>query len=134
MMADMSDRGSSFPNLTSSRPLRLGTTLAVVLALCATVPTADAAVYKCTDEAGKTTYSDLPCDSKSKALTLSDPTKGKKTDPHMCAQLLDELNRLAADADNNSRKGRAESAANANRRKALTTQYQARCVSISRSK
>jgi uncharacterized protein DUF4124 len=130
----MPDRGSSFPSFMSSRTQRLGTKLAIALALCATVPPAHAAVYKCTDEAGKTTYSDLPCDSKSKALTLSDPTKGKKTDPHMCAQLLDELNRLTAEADNSARKGRAESAANANRRKTLTTQYQARCVSISRSK
>jgi uncharacterized protein DUF4124 len=130
----MPDRGSTFPNLISSRPLRLGTKLAIALALCATVPPAHAAVYKCTDDAGKTTYSDLPCDSKSKALTLSDPTKGKKTDPRMCAQILDELNRLAAEADSNTRKGRAESAASANHRTALKKQYADRCVGISRSK
>jgi hypothetical protein len=103
----------------------------VGLAAWANMPTAQAAVYKCTDSAGKTTYSDLPCGSSSKPLALTDSTKGKGTDPHVCAQLLDELNRLAVEADRNAQKGRAESAGSVNRRKSLTRQYEDRCVSIS---
>jgi hypothetical protein len=84
--------------------------------------------------AGKTTYSDLPCDSGAKPLRLGDDSKGNATDPHMCAQLLDELNRLAAEADRNAKAGRAQSSTSAKRRQALTRQYEARCVGISRSK
>ena len=107
--------------------------VALALALSTMVPAASAAIYKCTD-GGKTVYSDLPCGTGSKPLALPPTSGGKKTDPHMCAQLLDELNRLAAEADENARKGRAESSASASRRKALTRQYEARCVSISRSR
>jgi hypothetical protein len=114
--------------------LRLAMTLAAALALWAIAPVAQAAVYKCTDGAGKTTYADVPCDSGSKPLALSDPAKGKKTDPHVCAQLQDELNRLAAEADRNAKKGRTESSGSAARRKSLTRQYEDRCVSISRSR
>jgi len=94
---------------------------------------AHAGIYKCTDAAGKTTYSELPCDSHPQALKLGDP-KGTPTDPHMCEQLLDELNRLAAEADRGAKAGHAQSASSTNRRKALTRQYEARCVGISRSK
>ena len=114
--------------------LRFATNLAVAFAICATVSIAHAAVYKCKDSAGKTTYSDIPCDSGSKPLKLPDPTKGNGTDPHMCEQLLDETNRLATEADRNAKAGRTQSSASANRRKALTKQYEARCVGISRSK
>ena len=108
--------------------------VALVLALGAAISVAQAAVYKCTDTAGKTTYSDLPCDSGSKPLKLGGDTKGNATDPHMCAQLLDELNRLAAEADRGAKAGRAQSPSSMNRRKALTKQYETRCVGISRSK
>jgi hypothetical protein len=114
--------------------LRFAITFAAALALCALAPVARAAVYKCTDSAGKTTYSDVPCDAGSKPLALSDPAKGKGTDPHVCAQLQDELNRLAAEADRNAKKGRTESSGSAARRKSLTRQYEDRCVSISRSR
>jgi len=106
--------------------------LGAALALCALAAAAHAAVYKCTDAAGKTTYADVPCDSGAKPLALPDSTKGRNTDPHMCAQLQDELNRLAAEADRNARRGKTESTASANRRKSLTRQYEDRCVSVSR--
>jgi hypothetical protein len=106
---------------------------AVVFAFGAAI-SAQAAVYKCTDAAGKTTYSDLPCDSSGKPLKLGGDSKGSATDPHMCAQLLDELNRLAAEADRGAKAGRAQSASSTNRRKSLTKQYETRCVGISRSK
>jgi flagellar motility protein MotE (MotC chaperone) len=107
--------------------------LAIALAVCAIAPIAQAQVYKCTDAAGRTTYSDTPCDSRSKPLSLPDPAKRSATDPNMCAQLLDELNRLAAAADRNTQRARKESASSANRRKSLTRQYEARCVGIARS-
>ncbi len=106
---------------------------ALFLVFGAATSVARAAVYKCQDAAGKTTYSDLPCDSGAKPLRLGDG-KANATDPHMCAQLLDELNRLAAEADRGTKAGRAQSASSANRRKALTKQYETRCVGISRSK
>ena len=114
--------------------LRFGVNLAVTLAICTTVSIAHAHIYKCKDSAGKTTYADLPCDSGSKPLKLSDDTKGKTTDPHMCEQLLDETNRLATEASRKAKTDRSQSSANANRRRALTRQYEARCVGISRSK
>jgi hypothetical protein len=117
----------------SNIALRFCAKLAVALALCTTASIAHASVYKCTDSAGKTTYSDTPCDSRARPLKLADDNKGK-TDPHMCEQLLDETNRLAAEANRNSKMSHAQSTANANRRKALTRQYEARCVGISRSK
>src|SRR5436190_15975365 len=94
--------------------LRLGVNLAVTLALCAAVSIAQAYVYKCKDSAGKTTYSDLPCDSGSKPLKLPDGGKGKPTDPHMCEQLLDETNRLATETNRNAKMNRAQSSDNAN--------------------
>jgi hypothetical protein len=108
--------------------------IAGLFGLAAIMPTAQAAVYKCTDSAGKTTYADVPCDSGSKPLALPDPTRPRGTDPHVCAQLQDELNRLAAEADRNARRGKPESTASANRRKSLDRQYADRCVSVSRSR
>lgn len=90
-------------------------------------------IYKCTDSAGKTTYSDAPCGSASKPLALPDAAKGSATNPSMCAQLLDETNRLAAEAQRDASRGRAESAGNAKRRQKLAQQYQARCAAITPS-
>lgn len=114
--------------------LRLATNIAFALALGAIATVTQAAVYKCTDSAGKTTYSDVPCDAGSKPLALPDPTQARGTDPHVCAQLQDELNRLAAESDRNARRGKPESTSSANRRKALNRQYADRCVSVSRSR
>ena len=114
--------------------LRCARNIGAAVAFCVTVPVTQAAVYKCTDSAGKTTYSDAPCDSGSKPLSLSDPTQGKGTDPHVCAQLQDELDRLAAEADRNAKRGKPESTSSANRRKSLSRQYADRCVSVSRSR
>jgi hypothetical protein len=108
-------------------------TIAIALAIGIFTPAADAQVYKCKDAAGKTIYGDTPCDSASKPLRLTDPGKASTTDPQMCAQLLDELNRLAADVDRNAQNGRPESASSAKRRQGLTRQYEARCVGIARS-
>ena len=107
--------------------------VAVALAFFATVSIAHAEVYKCADGNGKTTYSDAPCDSRTKPLKLPNDTDGKATDANMCAQLLDETRRLGAEADRDAKRGRAEHSDNAKRRQALTKQYQARCVGIARS-
>jgi hypothetical protein len=105
-----------------------------VLLAAAAVSLADAQVYKCTDAAGKTTYSDAPCDAAATPLKLpEDPTKGTGTNPHMCAQLQDETRRLKAEADRDAKRGIAESADSAKRREAMDRRYAARCVGISRS-
>ena len=91
-------------------------------------------VYKCTDGAGKTTYADAPCDSASKPLKLPEDPKHNTTNPHVCAQLLDEVARLDAEVRRDAKRGRAESTENAKRRKAVTSRYEARCVGISRSR
>jgi len=107
--------------------------MALALVICTTVSTAHGQVYKCTDSAGRTTYADAPCDSKGKPLKLPSDPKRSATDPHVCAQLLDERQRLAAEGERDARRGRAESNSSAQRREALTRQYEARCVGIRRS-
>ena len=107
--------------------------IAVAFVIFATASIAHGQVYKCTDGNGKTTYSDAPCDSGNKPLKLPNDTNGKVTDPNMCAQLLDERRRLAAEADRNLKRGSAERADSAKRRQALTKQYEARCIGIARS-
>lgn len=107
---------------------------ALALALCALTPSAHGQVYKCTDGTGRTTYSDAPCAAASKPHKLpDDPTGSSATNPNMCAQLLDETQRLAAEADRAAQRGRTESAASAKRRQTLTRQYEARCAGIVRS-
>src|SRR5258708_4418642 len=113
--------------------LRRATQMALARAICTTVSIGHGQIYKCPDSAGKTIYADAPCDSKGKPLKLPSDAKGAATDPHVCAQLLDERNRLAAEVDRNAQRGRAESAQSAKRRQALTTQYEARCAGIRRS-
>lgn len=113
--------------------LTWATRLAVAFALCAGASIAHAQVYKCTDAAGKTIYADTPCASGSKPLKLTDPSKAGTTSPQVCAQLLDELNRLAAEVDRNAQRGGTESPSSLKRRQALTRQYEARCVGLARS-
>src|SRR5258708_29523073 len=98
---------------------RCATRMALVVAVCTTASIAHGQIYKCTDSAGKTTYADAACDSSSKPLKLLNDTKGAATDPHVCDQLLDERNRLAAEVDRNARRGRAESAQGPKPRHAL---------------
>lgn len=112
---------------------RRTTRMAIVFAVCATASIAHGQVYKCTDGTGKTTYADAPCDSGSKPLKLPNDAKGNAAGPTVCAQLLDETRRLAAEADRNAQRGRAESTHDAKRRQALTRQYERRCVGIARS-
>ncbi len=90
-------------------------------------------VYKCTDGTGRATYSDAPCDAAAKPLKLPDDPKKNVTNPHMCAQLLDETRRLGAQAERDAKRGRPESADNAKRRQAMTRRYEERCVGIARS-
>lgn len=107
--------------------------LMVALAVGATASIAHGQVYKCTDTAGKTTYSDTPCDSATRPLKLPNDPVRSSTNPNMCAQLLDETRRLAAEADRDAKRGRTESASSAKRRQSLTRQYEARCAGIARS-
>lgn len=108
-----------------SGPLRFGACVAVALCLGAAASTAHGQVYKCTDAAGKTTYSDAPCARGSKPLAIPNDAPAVPAGSSVCAQLQDELNRLAANEANR----KTPSA----RRSALHRQYAARCVGISRS-
>jgi len=114
-------------------PLRRTATTIAALALFAAASVATAQVYKCTDGAGRTSYSDAPCDSAGKPLKLPDDPKKNVTSPHMCAQLLDETQRLAAEAERDAKRGRAESPDHAKRRQTINRRYAERCVGISRS-
>ena len=106
--------------------------MAVTFVICTMVSIAHGQVYKCTD-GGTTTYSDVPCGAGSKPLKLPDEANRSNTNPNVCAQLLDETQRLAAEAERNAKRGRAESARSLNHRQALTKQYETRCVGIVRS-
>ena len=105
----------------------------ILLALLASAGAAQAQVYKCTDASGHTTYADAPCDGKSKPLKLEDDARKTATDPGMCAQLEDELRRLAAESARGTERGHPESSASLKRRGKLTRQYEARCVGIARA-
>ena len=116
---------------------------AAIVAACALatwLPPAAAQVYKCTDATGRTSYGDAPCAQGQKPLAIpndpaplgaASPAKGASapaggTPLEVCAQMLDELNRLAAIRE---RTGTAPTS----RAKSLTRQYEARCVGISRA-
>ena len=114
-------------------PLRGSLNGVIAFALCAVASTADAQVYKCTEAAGTTSYSDAPCGSGSKLLKVPNRAAGSATGPTVCAQLLDETRRLAVEADRAAKRGRAESTGLAKRRLALTQEYKRRCVAITRS-
>ncbi len=107
--------------------------LAVAFAVCTMISVAHGQVYKCTDGTGKTTYSDAPCDSGNKPLKLLHDANGTSANPNVCAQLLDETRRLAAEADRDVKRGRTESPHSVKRRQALARQYETRCVGIARS-
>lgn len=95
---------------------------------------AQAQVYKCTDASGKTTYGDTACDAAATPHKLpSEPTKGSGSNPRVCEQLLDEMRRLAQEAERTVSRGGKESAESLQRRQKVTKQYEQRCVSISRS-
>ncbi len=98
--------------------LRHVTKMIVALAVFATASLAWGQVYKCADATGKTTYSDAPCDAAAKPHKLpEDPIRSNTTtNPHMCAQLLDETHRLDAEAERDAqarscRNGRPREAA-----------------------
>ena len=100
--------------------------MAVAGAVGATATAAQAQIYKCTDDAGKTSYSDTPCVRGGKPLDIpaAPPQAGKSST--VCAQLLDELHRLAT-ASERGKTGPSKRAS------ALTREYEARCVGIARS-
>lgn len=105
----------------------------VTLAIFAAAPVAWGQVYKCTDASGKTTYSDAACDAAAKPLKLPEDPKTNVTNPHMCAQMLDETRRLDAEADRDAKRGRAESADHAAQRQKMAKRYSERCMGIARS-
>jgi len=105
--------------------LRLAAVTTLALATAA-APVAHAQVYKCTDEAGKTTYTDTPCGRGSRPLAVPDGTKGPPAGPVVCGQLQDEIGRLQSAAE---RSGTSLST----RGKALQREYAARCAGIARS-
>ena len=104
-----------------------------VVATCALAPLASAQVYKCEDGAGKTTYSDAPCAKSGKTLKVPDAGGGGLTEGSVCAQLLDERRRLAAEVERQKARGRTESPASIKQRDALRQQYEKRCIGIHRS-
>jgi hypothetical protein len=106
--------------------LRHAFATAVAVAVVALASFASAQVYKCTDAAGRTTYSGAPCDAASKPLKLPDDPKKNTTNPHMCAQLLDETRRLAAESERDAKRGRAESADHAKQRLTMARRYEER--------
>lgn len=120
------------PNMPNQLP-RFATKMAVAFVIAVTASIAQGQVYKCADGSGVTTYSDVPCASGSKPYKLSDEPNRSSSNPNVCAQLLDETQRLAAEAERNAKRGRAESAKSLNHRQALTKQYETRCVGITRS-
>jgi hypothetical protein len=90
-------------------------------------------VYKCTDAAGKTTYSDSACDAAAKPLKLAEDPKSNTTSPSMCAQLLDETRRLDSETEKDVKRGRSETAEHAKQRQAMAKRYGERCVGVSRA-
>ena len=104
------------------------------MALWTLIPAAQGQVYKCTDPAGKTVYSDTACDASAAPHKLpNEPMKGSGTNPRVCDQLLDETRRLAQEAERTVARGGKESAESLQRRQKVNRQYEQRCVSISRT-
>ena len=105
----------------------------LALVLCVVASVAQAQVYKCQDAAGRTTYGDAPCARGGKPLDIPSDAAAGAMSGSVCAQLLDERRRLAAEAERNAKRGRPESASNANRRQSLAQQYERRCAGISKA-
>ena len=109
-----------------SSSLRLVLSVSATLATFVLASAAWGQVYK-------TIYSDAACDAAAKPLKLPEDPKANNTNPHMCAQLLDENRRLAAEAERDAKRGRAESAEHAKQRQTMTKRYEERCIGITRS-
>ena len=90
-------------------------------------------VYKCTDAAGKTTYSSTACDAAAKPYKIPEDPKASATNPNVCAQLLDEHHRLEAERTRDAQRGKAETAQHAAQREKVAQRYSERCVSVTRS-
>ena len=115
--------------------LRRATQMIVAAAIFVTASHAWGQVYKCTDATGKTTYADAPCDAAAQPHKLpEDPVRSNTTtNPHMCAQLLDETRRLDAETERDAQRGRPETAEHAKQRQTMAKRYSERCVGIARS-
>jgi hypothetical protein len=96
----------------------------VVFGVAAAAPVASAQIYKCQDSEGRTTYSDSPCGRDSRLVKIPDNAPALPPGSTVCAQLKDELNRLAANE--------AARASPSKRRAALYRTYSERCAGISR--
>src|SRR6476646_300359 len=97
----------------------------------ATPSNVHAQVYKCQDASGKTVYADAPCAPGGKPLRLQDPTKQGTANPTACTQLLDEMRRLAAEAERAAKQGGPVDTGRAKRRQTLEGEYHRRCAGIS---
>ena len=107
--------------------------IAVAAVICAAASLADGQVYKCTDDAGRTTYADAACARGKKPVRLSIDAGGGAAGPVVCAQMLDEMRRLAKAAEQDAKRGRGAGQQRARRRQALAGQYERRCAGIRRS-
>jgi hypothetical protein len=107
------------------RRLRVAALGLAAAVLAAAVPLAYGQVYKCRDGEGRTTYADSPCGPGSHPLRIPNDAPALPPGSTVCAQLHDELNRLAANE--------AERARPSKRRAALHRQYAERCAGISRA-
>jgi hypothetical protein len=117
-----------------SMPLaRTVTRLAVAMALSIGASMASGQVYKCQDANGKTIYSDGRCAAGGKSLKLPDGATDSASRPTVCAQLQDEMRRLAGEAARDAKRSRTPSATAARHRQTLAAQYHRRCVGITRS-
>jgi hypothetical protein len=111
---------------------RIGPFVALGFALLVALPLAHGQVYRCKDVNGGTTYSDAPCAPGGKSLKIPQGGSRGFGDTTVCAQLLDETRRLAAQARRAARNETRRADAS-KRRQALVAQYERRCASIHRS-
>ena len=114
-------------------PVTFAARAALCIFACALTPVVDAQVYKCQDAAGRTIYADAPCVSGGKPLRLQDPTTPTAPATSACAQLQDETRRLAAEAERDAKRGKPVDTTRAKRRQTLVSEYQRRCVGISKA-
>lgn len=114
-------------------PVTFAARAALCIGACALTPVVDAQVYKCQDAAGRTIYADAPCVSGGKPLPLQDPTTPTAPATSACAQLQDETRRLAAEAERDAKRGKPVDTTRAKRRQTLVSEYQRRCVGISKT-
>ena len=107
--------------------------MAVAAVVCAAASIAHGQVYKCTDDAGRTTYADAACSRGGKAGRLAIDAGGGAAGPTVCAQMRDEMRRLAKVIAEDAKRGRGALRQGERRRQALAGQYERRCAAIRKS-